>query len=373
MKSNVEKFIEIPLMLKEEKKTAKKVVLVLGIIFLIFAVVAAVGVGLILGLVVLGCTVPFLLLYYISVCLKISKYNSFVKSLYSLGLDKEIEKGILIDDLKKICITDNYLLYNDYNNIIGTNKTMKFRWFYEKLSDVVSITQYEKGNTIYTVNAKNKKHLIKTQYGIILFDALKDKAPNINIELMEDDETKTNTKPEKHERAFKHEIYGDLIARPYEKDSEKESIFIESPDKSLALEVKFKDFEQDQVIYNDDMKKQILDNYHDFIIKNLDVCRDYFIDKEVDTIYHWLSNDTPDIETNEFYTKNKTVEEFKKVLYEKLTLETLNISIDANCQITQIEFSPSFNNYNYTATVFLFYSADDGEVDLDSMDVDFVS
>ena len=373
------KFLETPFELQNKKEDTKTLLVIIGVLIVISAILCVIVIGIEFALIILAVFAPFLLIYLIFVLIRNLKYKNFVKNIYSLGLDKEIEKGIILDRASKICLTNDHVIYNDYYDIIESgNKKYKVRSFYVKINDISKVVNKYLGRTFVCILYVGfKKYIMRSQDYEIVCKYLREKSVNKNIEIVQEAEIeKKDERVEIQNYPFKHEIYGDVNASIYEEADEYEgaSVLFHSQDKSLSIVVGLpKNIDPRTFLENDNFKKQVLNYYYEFISNNLDVCKKHFVEKESDTIYDWITDDTPDIESNEFYTKNKTKPEFKRVLLEKMTLDVDKIIVDDNCKITFIEFSPSLNKYRYVLTLYLSFDVKNGKADLDSMFTDYVS
>ena len=373
------KFLETPFELENKKDDTKTLLIVIGVLIVISIIICVLAIGIEFALVILGSFAPFIIIYLIVVLIRNTKYKNFVRSIYSLGLDKEIEKGTILDRASKICLTNDYIIYNDYYDIIeSNNKKYKVRSFYVKLNDISKIVNKYIGRTFVCILYVGlKKYIMRSEDYEIICNYIREKSVNKNIEVVQEAEIVNKDKSaEIQNYPFKHEIYGDINASLYEEEDKYDgaSVLFYSQDKSLSIVVGLpKNTEPRGFLENDNLKKQVLNYYYEFISNNLDVCKKHFVEKESDTIYDWITDDNPDIESNEFYTKNKTKLEFKRVLLEKMTLDVDKIIVDDNCKITFIEFSPSLNKYRYVLTLYLSFEVKNGKVDLDSMFTDYVS
>ena len=236
------KFLETPFELKLKKEDTKTLLIIIGVLIVISAVLCIIVIGIEFALIILAVFAPFLIIYLIMVLLRNLKYKNFVKSIYSKGLDKEIEKGTILDRASKICLTNDYIIYNDYYDIIESrNKKRKVRSFYVKINDISKIVNKYIGRTFVSILYVGlKKYIMRSEDYEIICNYIREKSVNKNIEIVQEAEIVNKDKSaEIQNYPFKHEIYGEINASLYEEEDKYEgaSVLFHSQDKFLSIVV----------------------------------------------------------------------------------------------------------------------------------------
>lgn len=121
----------------------------------------------------------------------------------------------------------------------------------------------------------------------------------------------------------------------------------------------------EEFIQNAEIKIKIIDEFDRIMKENREKLRSYFIEKQYENAWDWLTGSSYDKEDSVYYTGNKTKEEFKKALYNNMEFHSYTVSIDSNYEIEGIVLNSSIG------ALFTEIDVDikNGEVDYNTIDM----